>query len=240
MQDKFKYRSEEKELIDKSDVLRDLLNRNLRELDILNRMTRGYIISLKGIKQLITDHHKIYHLVDIGCGSGGTLKVFADWARVNSYNVKLTGVDMNTNAIDYLNIHCAGYPEISGVVADYKNYLNGNEDIDIIHCSLFCHHLNDDELLRLFIYFRQYVKTGFIINDLQRNWLAFYSAWLFPLLLNGTVLAKKDGPVSVLRGFKSGEMTCLLNKAGINNYLIKKEWLFRLLIVGKTEKNDTI
>jgi SAM-dependent methyltransferase len=239
MPDKFKYRSDEKELLDKSNILRDLLYRNLRELDILNRTTGGYAISLKGIKQLITDHKKKYHVVDLGCGSGGTLKTIADWARSNNYSVRLTGVDMNANAIDYLKINCTNYHEITGITGDYEDYLNKNEVIDIVHCSLFCHHLDDDDLLRLFIYFRQHVKAGFIINDLTRNWLAYYSAWLFTRLLNGTVLAKNDGPLSVLRGFKSGELPTLLNKANIRNYSTKNEWLFRYLIVGKTEKNIT-
>lgn len=239
MPDKFKYRSDEKELLDNSNILRDLLYKNLRELDILNRTTGGYAISLKGIKQLITDHQKIYHVVDLGCGNGGTLKTIADWARSSNYSVRLTGVDMNAIAIDYLKIHCTNYPEITGITADYQDYLNENEVIDVMHCSLFCHHLDDDELLRLFIYFRQHVKAGFIINDLNRNWLAYYSAWFFTRLLNGTVLAKNDGPVSVLRGFKSGELPYLLNKANIRNYSTKNELLFRFLIVGKTEKYVT-
>jgi hypothetical protein len=103
-----------------------------------------------------------------------------------------------------------------------------------LNMAMFCHHLKDDELLRLFIYFRQHVKLGFIINDLHRHWLAYYSAWLFTRLLNGTKLAKNDGPVSVLRGFKSGEHTCLLTKANIRNYSIQKEWAFRYLIISKT------
>jgi len=235
MPDKFKYRSDEKELLDKSNILRGLLYKNLRELDILNKTTGGYTITLNGIQQLITDHQKIYHVVDLGCGSGGTLKTIADWARLKNYNVRLTGVDINTNAIDYLRILCADYPEISGIAVDYKDYLNGSDVIDIVHCSLFCHHLDDDELLRLFIYFRQHIKVGFIINDLNRNRLAYCSAWLFTRLLNGTVLAKNDGPVSVLRGFKSGELPSLFDKAKLRNYSIQKEWLFRFLIVGKTE-----
>ena len=105
---------------------------------------------------------------------------------------------------------------------------------------MFCHHLKDDELLQLFIYFNQYAKTGFIINDLQRHWLAYYSAWVFTRLLNGTELAKNDGPISVLRGFKSGELIYLLNQANIVDYSIQKELMFRLLIVGKTEKHDPI
>jgi len=240
MPDKFTYRSNEKELLDEQNILSGLLYKNMRELDILNRTTGGHAISLKGIKQLITDHHKTYHVVDLGCGSGDALKFIADWARLNNFRISLTGVDMNANAIDYLKIHCANYPEINGITADYQDYLNRNESIEIVHCSLFCHHLNDDELLRLFIYFRQHVKTGFVINDLHRHRLAYYSAWLFTRLLNGTALAKNDGPISVLRGFKSGELTGLLTKANIRNYSIQKEWAFRFLIVGKTEKHDAI
>jgi hypothetical protein len=58
--------------------------------------------------------------------------------------------------------------------------------------------------------------------------------------LNGTTLAKNDGPISVLRGFKSGELTGLLAKANIRNYSIQKEWAFRFLIVGKTETHEAI
>jgi len=238
MPNKFTHRSNEKELLDELDIPHWLLYKNLRELDILNRTTGGHAISLKGIRQLITDHQKTYHIVDLGCGSGDFLKAIADWSQRNNFNVRLTGVDMNTDAIEYLKIHCADYPEINGFVADFQNYLNENESIDIVHCSLFCHHLNDNELICLFTYFRQHVKTGFIINDLQRYWLAYYSAWLFTRLLNGTKLAKNDGPVSVLRGFKPEELTGLLNKAGIRNFTIQKEWLFRILIVGKTENNE--
>jgi len=239
MPDKFKYRSEEKELLDKSTILRVLLYKNLRELDIFNTATGGYTISLRGIKQLITDHNKKYHVVDLGCGNGGTLKTIADWARINNYSVRLTGVDMNADAIEYLKIHCSKYPEISGIAIDYQDYLNKNEVIDIVHCSFFCHHLNDAQLLNLIVFFRKNVKTGFIINDLQRIWQAYYSVWFFTRLLNGSPLSKHDGPVSVLRGFTTNELELLLKKADVSNYSVQKYWLFRFLVVGKTELNGT-
>ena len=222
-------------MLDATNIQRGLLFKNLKELDILNRIAGGHSISLHGLKQLITDRHKIYHIVDLGCGSGDALKVFADWARINRFSVKLTGVDMNAHAIDYLKVHCSDYEEIVGICADYNDFLIRNNDIDVIHCSLFCHHLKEDELLRLFSYFRQQLSTGFIINDLQRNGLAYYSAWLFTRLFNGTQLAKNDGPVSVLRGFKTGELISLLNQAKIMNYSILKKPMFRFLIVGKTQ-----
>jgi len=240
MNTKFTYRSDEKELLDETNIQRDLLFKNLRELDILNRITGGHAISLKGIKQLVTDHSKIYHIVDLGCGSGDSLRAIADWARKNNFNVQLVGVDMNADVIEYLKNHCRAYPEISGINTDYQEFLDRNTSIDIVHCSLFCHHLNDEELIRLFTYFSEKVTTGFVINDLQRNWLAYYSAWFFTRLLNGTVLAKNDGPISVLRAFKASELMHLLEKANIKNYKIQKKRIFRFLIVGKTNNYASI
>jgi len=240
MSTKFTCRSNQKELLDGTNIQLDLLFKNLRELDILNRSTGGHAISLKGIKQLITDHTKIYHIVDLGCGSGDSLRAIADWARENNFNVQLTGVDMNADVIGYFTKHCSTYPEITSFTGDYLEFLDRNTSIDIVHCSLFCHHLNDDELIKLFTYFSEKVTTGFVINDLQRKWLAYYSAWFFTRLLNGTILAKNDGPVSVLRAFKASELKYLLEKANIKNYIIQKTRLFRFLIVGKTGDYGTI
>jgi SAM-dependent methyltransferase len=240
MNTKFTYRSGEKELLDETNIQQDLLFKNLWELDILNRTTGGHAISLKGIKQLITDHTKIYHIVDLGCGSGDSLRAIADWARENNFNVQLIGVDMNADVIEYLKNHCRTYPEISSITADYQEFLDRNTSVDIVHCSLFCHHLNDDELIKLFTYFSEKVTTGFVINDLQRNWMAYYSAWFFTRLFNGTVLAKNDGPLSVLRAFKAYELRHLIEKANIKNYKIRKERLFRFLIIGKTDTYGSI
>lgn len=238
MPDKFKYRSEQKELIDGSDIPRDLLFKNLRELDILNRTTGGHRISIDGISQLVQNHDKTYHIVDLGCGSGDAMKSIAEWARKNDFKVRLTGVDMNGIAIEYLEKHCAEYPEITGIKADYRKYLEESDHPDIVHCSLFCHHLTDGELLWLFTYLRHNLSTGFVINDLQRQPLAYYSAWLFPRVLRGTVLSRNDGPVSVLRGFKSAELVNLLLRSGIKNYKISKKRFFRFLIIGKTQDHE--
>lgn len=239
MNTKFKYPSNEKELLDETSIRQDLLFKNLREMDILNKTTGGHAISLKGIKQLITDPTKIYHIVDLGCGSGGSLRVIADWARKENYNVRLTGVDKNADVIKYLEKHCTTYQEITGITSDYQNFLDRNTSIDIVHCSLFCHHLSENELIKLFSYFNKKVKIGFVINDLQRNWMAYYSAWLLTRLLNGTVLAKHDGPLSVLRAFKGSELRHMLEKADIKNYTILKKGLYRFLVVGKTGNHGT-
>jgi ubiquinone/menaquinone biosynthesis C-methylase UbiE len=229
---KFKYRSSDTEMMDAPCIRKELLFQNLHELDILNRNLGGHAITLGGIKQLVTDKNKTYHIVDLGCGSGDTLKRIAIWARKHDFKVRLTGIDINGDAIQYLENHCKDFPEISGKVCDWQEFLKGNTTINIIHCSLFCHHLHDNELGILFNMMRQQAMTGFIINDLRRNWFAYYSVYFLTRLLNGSVLSKNDGPTSVLRGFKSAEIIELMKQAHIKQYIVKRKWAFRFLIIG--------
>lgn len=230
----FNYRSSQPELMDNEDIAPGLLHKNLGELDFLNRYLRGHAVSLEGIKRLVVDKQKVYQIVDLGCGSGDVLKYIVRWARANAYRVQLTGVDKNPDAIDYLRINCSAYPEIKGVTSDYKDYLTSVPDVDIVHCALFCHHLDDKELLELFGYLKSTARHGFVINDLQRNPVAYYGAWIMTRLLNGTALSKHDGPVSVLRAFTRPELQKLLYEAGIRVFFIQARWAFRYLVVAKT------
>ena len=86
----------------------------------------------------------------------------------------------------------------------------------------------------------QYAKVGFIINDLQRHWFAYYSIKFLTRLLNGSTLVKNDAPLSVLRGFRKEELNVLLESASVKQYSIKWEWAFRYLIVKNfnTEKKE--
>lgn len=219
--------------MDDPEIPAALLHKNLRELDMLNRHLGGHAISLAGIKELMTDRSKLYHIVDLGCGSGDVLKYIARWARANQFRVKLTGIDNNPQAIKYLEEQSAAFPEISGVVADYTQFLEKTTAVDIVHCALFCHHLEDQALHELFSSLKVQARIGFVINDLQRNPLAYYSVWLLTRLLNGSALSKHDGPVSVLRAFKRKEIAGLLQKAGLEAFSIQWKWIFRYLVVVK-------
>ncbi len=230
---KFSHRSYELELLDAPNIPKELLFKNLRELDVVNRLLGGHAITLSGIKKLVTDRNKIYRIVDIGCGGGDAMKKIAAWAKANQFVVELIGVDMSADAIAFMKDECKAFPEITGIVSDYREYLKLNTEIDIVHCSLFCHHLKDDELVELFDYLNAHSKVGFIINDLQRHWFAYYSIKFLTRLLNGSILVKNDAPLSVLRGFRKEELNVLLEKSKVKNYTIKWKWAFRYLLLLK-------
>ena len=102
MPDKFITRSYQAELLDAPNIPKELLFQNLRELDFINKTLGGHSITIAGIKELLTDKNKTYTIIDIGCGGGDAMKHIANWATTNNYKVKLIGVDMNADAIDYM------------------------------------------------------------------------------------------------------------------------------------------
>lgn len=235
MRDLFGFRSYQAEMMDAPDIPKDLLFRNLQELDYINRTLGGHAITLCGIQKLITDKNREYHIVDIGCGGGDSMLAIARWARNNHYKVKITGVDVNTDAVTYTKEHCKDFNEINTVESDYRDFLKSAVSIDIVHCSLFCHHLKDDELQELFDYLKQFTNVGFVINDLQRHWFAYYSIKMLTRWFSSSVLVKNDAPLSVLRGFKRNELQLLLSQANVNAANISWKWAFRYLIVSRTK-----
>ena len=172
MPDLFVTRSYAAEMLDSQNIPQDLLFRNLHELDYINRKLGGHAITLAGIQQLITDKNREYHIVDIGCGGGDSMLAISRWAQYHNYKVKITGVDLNADAVAFTNEHCKDHKEISTVQSDYRDFLKSTPTVDIVHCSLFCHHLKDEELIELFNHLNQYAIIGFVINDLQSNWFA--------------------------------------------------------------------
>ena len=222
------------EMMDDLTIPSDLLVENLKELDWLNRYTGGHRLSIVGLKEFNLDKDKKYHLVDIGCGSGDSMIYMAKWARRKKLNLHFTGVDINFNAIRYLTQHCKEFPEIKGINADWRDYFNGNDEIDFIHCSLFCHHLTTPELENFLIQASLKCKMGVILNDLTRSRMAYHIVSAFTSIMNATPLAKNDGPLSVRKAFTSAEMKNLLNGIGFRHFNIKPGFPFRYLITIKT------
>ncbi|MCE2787238.1 MAG: methyltransferase domain-containing protein [Sphingobacteriales bacterium] len=227
----FNARSKQKELLDASDIPADALNRNLLELDIINTLLGGHAATIAALNQLSLPTYKTVHILDIGCGGGDTLKAIAKWARAKKLSVKLTGVDLKQDCINYAIKACAAYPEISLIKNDYRKLLQENIEADVVVNALFCHHLADEEISELIQWSVKMAKQAVIINDLHRHPFAYYSiAWL-TRLFSRSYLVKNDAPLSVLRGFKKQEWLQILKAARIPVYTLTWQWAFRWIVL---------
>lgn len=220
----FSRRSDKKELLDGENIPAKNLFQNLRELDFINHWLGGYNISFSALKKVIKPGQH-YKLVDIGCGGGDTLKRISKWNKNHHYNLDLYGIDLKPVCIEYAKTNLTDN-SIQFICDDYRNVFKYIQKVDIIHACLFCHHLAENELINL-VKFAIENQSILVINDLERNPLAYYSIKYLTQLFSKSYLVKNDAPLSVLRGFKKKEWLDILKKSGATKFSVRNKWAFR-------------
>lgn len=223
-----KYRSNKKELLDGDNIPKEDLFQNLKELDTINTLLGGYKITFSALKKILKNKTS-FSLVDIGCGGGDTLKHINKWAKQNNQPINLFGIDIKPVCIEYSNKNKTN-ENITFICDDYRNVFNHIKQVDIIHACLFCHHLSEFELIEL-VQFANKNKATLVINDLERNVIAYYAIKILTKLFSKSYLVKNDAPLSVARGFKKQEWIGILKKAGAANYTVQNKWAFRHQVI---------
>jgi 2-polyprenyl-3-methyl-5-hydroxy-6-metoxy-1,4-benzoquinol methylase len=219
-------RSYKKELLDQNDIPFEDIKQNLKELNTINTLLGGHNITLAGIKKLLPTAKQEIHIVEIGCGGGDNL---AFLKKKLKGNFKFTGVDLKDTCFEFAK---ETYSDIHFIQSDYRQ-VNFDNKPDIIFSSLFCHHFTDEQLLEQFQWMQANSNIGFVINDLQRHWLAYRSIQFLTKIFSKSYLVKNDAPLSVARGFHQEELANLLSQANIHHFDVMWKWAFRYLVVAR-------
>lgn len=230
----FRSRTYEKEILDSIDIDQAELNRNLLELHVINKYLGGYQASLRGLRQILNNGKPVKTLLDIGFGGGDSILVFSEYSSKNNISFFIHGVDYKWDCVLYAQNRLTGLSNNKLHYCDYRSlsdeFLNS---IDVIHCSLFLHHLTNEEITDLFRLARQH-KCIVLVNDLHRNWIAYYSIKLLTFLFSRSRLVKNDAPLSVKRGFRKSELIELLKNAGFKKYKVQWNWAFRYVVTAES------
>lgn len=249
----FKTRSYQAELLDNDDIPAKDLYQNLRELDFINHTLGGHSVVLDGIKYFINSvlkinienktltinskHTNISNIseniivYEIGSGGGDNLRAIGKYLNHKHIPHQLGGVDLKEDCVRFAENYNLNSVQINYQIADYQLVTFPNGKPHIIFNSLFCHHFRDEALIEMLRWMHQNAQVGFIIADLHRHPLAYYSIKWLTQLFSKSYLVKNDAPLSVLRGFTRNEWEILLEKAEIKHYKIKWKWAFRWLIL---------
>jgi 2-polyprenyl-3-methyl-5-hydroxy-6-metoxy-1,4-benzoquinol methylase len=227
----FTKRSDSTELLDEDDVKTDELFINLGELHVINKTLGGYKASASGLRKILQKRPHVRTVCDVGSGGGDFIRHMDKSVR-KQRQLFFYGVDNKKDCIGYAEINLADTPNKLLVCNDYRNL--GPEflkKVDVVHCSLFLHHLNDKEIVDFLVSCRQN-NCILLCNDLHRHELAYFGIRLLTRLFSRSRLVKNDAPVSVKRGFKKRELESYLIAAGFQNYTVKWTWAFRYILVA--------
>ena len=213
------------------EILRDALDKIAK----INQLLGGNKITIDGVKLLLKNKPKQFpiRIIDIGCGNGDMLRALSDYGIKNGLNFSLIGIDANNFTVEYAKKLSITYPNISYECKDIFEDLT--IECDIMLCTLTLHHFKDKEIINLLSNIKQQAKVGIVINDLHRSALAYYLFKALCFVFNLNEMSREDGLISILRGFKKGDLLAYSKVLEAKSFSVKWKWAFRYQWIIKTK-----
>jgi 2-polyprenyl-3-methyl-5-hydroxy-6-metoxy-1,4-benzoquinol methylase len=177
---------------------------------------------------------KPLRLLDIASGGGDV--PLSLWARAQKRCVQLEilGLDKSSTACDFAAARAQR--DHANVTFQQHDVLNQSipGGFDIVTCSLFLHHLEPGEVVRLLSNLAAAAQL-IVVSDLRRNLRGYVLAHAASWLLTTSRVVHADAPQSVANAFSIAEMRRLCHEAGLHDAMIRKTWPCRMLIVCHKE-----
>ena len=223
------YRTQEAEIMDDFSLQGEELRSALDQIAKINQFLGGNKLTLEGIKKLLknTDVSRTIVIADIGCGNGDMLRMLARFGQKNNINFQLIGIDANAFTINHARILSHDFKNIEYRCMDIFSEEFTTIHYDIVLCTLTLHHFSDKEIIDIITIFNKNATMGIVINDLHRSKLAYVLFELICFVFNLNKMGRKDGLVSILRGFKKRELEAFSKKINLKNDTINWKWAFR-------------
>jgi ubiquinone/menaquinone biosynthesis C-methylase UbiE len=231
---RFRRRSYELEHLDKGDYTDEEYEGCIVELQRVNRylgdasaMRRSVLaeIEREGLRE--------FSLLDVGAGSGELLRVAATWAEESGRRAQLTGLELNERSSRAILEESKSFSFISAVRGDALRLPFADDAFDYSMCSLFTHHLGDEQVRRVLSEMSRVARRGIFVIDLHRHAVAYYLYTTVGRLFLHNRLIREDGALSILRSFRPEELRRLAAGTQLHDIAIERRFPFRLVLSAR-------
>ena len=224
----------EPELMDRPDVNKAWLREELEILQKINRFG-AHRLMVRYIKQLLGSR-KVEELrvLDLATGAADIPRAIVAWARKSGKKIKVTAVDGNDEVLRSAREWCRDWPEIQLERCHLLELPYGPESFDIVLCSLALHHFKTDDAITILRRMNEMARIGYVVNDLQRNWLTIWTSELLARTIMRSPIVRHDGPQSFRAAFTVRELRSMAEQAGMRNFRVKRhQGIYRMVLAGK-------
>jgi 2-polyprenyl-3-methyl-5-hydroxy-6-metoxy-1,4-benzoquinol methylase len=169
-------------------------------------------------------------MLDLASGGGDIPIAIACRAARAGLNLKIDGCDLRPQAVQYAqeraNLRAA---DVSFFRLDaLADPLPAG--YDVVTCSLFLHHLDEENAIGLLRRMAAAAGRLVLVNDLVRSRRGYLLARVGCRLLTGSKVVHFDGPASVAAAFSPAEALALAEEAGLHGATLTKHWPQRFLL----------
>jgi len=229
-----KERCRQPELMDDPQLDQRLHRQALKGLSRVNWVTRTHRLLWHPIQAYCRESQSTsVSVLDLACGSGDLLIWLKTKARSKGIDLKITGCDLSPVALEVARQQA----EQEKLDAEFlqMNVLDGvfTNDHDVVVCSLFLHHLPEQDVVSLLRRMANSARHLVVAQDLIRGRWGYLMSWVGARLITRSPIVHVDGPLSVAGAFTLAEIQQLAEQAGLTDCQINRHWPERFVLTWK-------
>lgn len=172
-------------------------------------------------------------VLDVASGGGDVPIRLWGRAKGKGLDWRIAGCDVSPVAIEYAREQA----RLAGAEVEFfqRDVMTEKieEEWDAIVCSLFLHHLEDEQAVMLLRAMRIAGPRLILVNDLARSWTGLCLAHVVGRVLTTSRVVHVDGPLSVRAAFTPAEARTLAERAGLAGATVRRCWPWRWLLAWR-------
>jgi 2-polyprenyl-3-methyl-5-hydroxy-6-metoxy-1,4-benzoquinol methylase len=170
-------------------------------------------------------------ILDVACGGGQVTVDLAARLQRAGIAAELVGCDMSPVALDFArtvaarrSVDTVRFAQLDALRDDWPG------ELDLVLCSLFLHHLTDDDAVTMLRRMKAAARHTVLVSDLCRSALGLAFAWVGCRLLSRSRVFHIDGERSVRAAFRTDEALALAARADLQGATIRRVWPERFVL----------
>jgi len=200
--------------------------RALAALARINRVSNSAGALWPALATLARELQRPVRVLDVATGSG-------DVPRALQARAKRAGIVLELSACDVSPIAIEAAAREPGAVRFFVHDALRDRlptGFDVVTCSLFLHHLGEDEAIGLLANMENAAGHLILVNDLLRSRFSYGAVWLACHALTRSRVVHFDGPASVRSAFTPKEALALAERAGLHGSTVRSRFPCRFLL----------
>lgn len=225
-------RQREPEWMDQPDIDPKLHNSALRSLARLNSWARSARLMWPEIHDVVDSRPDgMCRVLDVATGAGDVPLALCSLAAGQGLELQFTAIDISAQAITYAKKQAGESGDsIDFLQCDALRDEFPRAEYDIVTCSLFLHHLEDDQAVMLLRKMHAAASRLVIVCDLRRCSRGLWLTHVASHVLTRSPVVHADGPRSVRAAYTIEEANSLAQRAGWQDFQIKPVWPYRFVL----------
>jgi 2-polyprenyl-3-methyl-5-hydroxy-6-metoxy-1,4-benzoquinol methylase len=195
----------------------------LRRINVVSRSAATLWPFLSQVVQAIRPEP--LRVLDLACGSGDIVMTLASQARRAGLLIQCDGCDASPLAVETATCE-ARRRKLQNVSFHQRNVLDDQlpSGYDIVTCSLFLHHLSDEQAVDLLRRMAAATRDMLLISDLRRTMVGLTMAWVASRALTRSPIVRVDAIRSVAAAFTESEIASLVKRGQLHNCRLVRRW----------------